>query len=101
MVTIAQRSAIDIRNYVAKTAVPMNGIAQDAYEPSSSTTDDLEAGAGEDPSLTSDADSEASTRTEAVVNDPLARVGLGISLAFGLAGSVFAPILFRGRTGFF
>ena len=78
-----------------------NGPASDSFEPlptSNLGADDLGA-AGADPVVSADPDlsPEGSGRTEDSGAAVVARNGLAVSLGVGLLGSIFGPILFRGR----
>lgn len=83
------------------SSTPTNGPAQDSYEGGSlPTLDDQAAIADDAPAsaeVTPGVDVAAEGRTAETEAAALTRGGLAASLGFGLLGSIFGPILFRGR----
>lgn len=98
MVAQAASAVTEITRFTPSDA-STNGIAQDAYEGSSTFGGDssiADTGAA-DPSHTEGVDTASDARTASSVGEPFTRAGLGISLGVGLSGALFAPYLFRRR----
>ena len=96
-----------IRSYVPPvraaggTTTSSNGPAQDSFEaPSLPLLNDQPEAAAAEPSaaeVTPGVDAAADSRTEQSDVAVLTRGGLAASLGVGLLGSIFGPLLFRGR----
>lgn len=97
-----------IRAYVPRTQAAAaattagNGPAQDIYEPNnqpptSSSSVAVASGPPTNPEIAPGVDAEAAQRTQTTDAAALTRGGLAASLSVGLLGSIFGPLLFRGR----
>ena len=106
----AQAASIAVATYVSPTksstnspaAEASNGYAQDSYTPDGAPTSRSASGASATPQAIGASSSPAPTvtsgRTPAAKDlSPITQMALSGSLATGLAGALFAPLLFRGR----
>jgi hypothetical protein len=71
--------------------------ARDDYTPGSTDTQLGTLAVGSDPTQTTGVDAESTDRTQAAAAANPVQSGLAVSLGVGLAGFLFAPILFRGK----
>lgn len=105
LVALAEASAAEISRYVppASTSSPSDdnsGFGSPGSDfGSGGAVAGSTSGAG-DPAVTEDVAADSALRTQSSGALPIAKAGLGLSLGVGLAGALFAPILFRGK-GFF
>jgi hypothetical protein len=93
-------SANDVKAFVAPSSATGGRVTDDGgtYVSYFENQQPGTTGQGADPALTQGVDTDATKRTGSeVAVEPIARSGLAVAMGVGLAGFVFAPILFRGR----
>jgi hypothetical protein len=96
LTTQANTAVTEVRSYVPSD-ISGSQIAQDEYDAGTDYSASNDGTSTGGPEVTTGVDEVTSERTAATPANAIARSGLAVALATGLAGLLFAPILYRGR----